>query len=84
MSSLQHVQQEAKIKKPLQTNNNLKAVNFNSKKGGLLFTGHEEEKPGFPMSLFLREQEVGLGRAARNFASQTINRPTSEVNTSSL
>ncbi|XP_071137332.1 probable methyltransferase-like protein 25 isoform X1 [Mytilus edulis] len=41
--------------------------------------GHEEEKPGFPMSLFLREQEVGLGRAARNFASQTINRPTSEL-----
>ncbi|XP_063405487.1 probable methyltransferase-like protein 25 isoform X2 [Mytilus trossulus] len=41
--------------------------------------GHEEEKPGFPMSLFLREHEVGLGRAARNFASQTINRPTSEL-----
>ncbi|XP_052087976.1 probable methyltransferase-like protein 25 [Mytilus californianus] len=45
--------------------------------------GHEEEKPGFPMSSFLREHEVGLGRAARNFASQTINRPTSEMNAKS-
>lgn len=34
--------------------------------------GNENEKPGFPMSTLLRKHEVGLGRAARNFASQAV------------
>lgn len=45
----------------------------------IFIIGHEDDHPGFPMSSLLRQHEVGLGRAARNFASQSINRVITQV-----
>lgn len=32
------------------------------------------EEPGFPLSEFLRKNKIGIGRQARNLASQSVNR----------